>query len=249
MGVLSLVKYQRDLSGSDEYVVSGLDLIRTVGYELKLPLTQIANIASMLSDGDYEPAQLTKQYLYLENSAQRMIQIIDSVLFAGRIETNQQNLNLQPTNIASVVHRAMHELRQTANNYNKKINLKITSELLPAAVDPLAVHHCFYGLVDLLIRSSDSEDIEILVHHQENNVMISMRDNGQPISMTQIRTAFSRFGRAANPISKLPDSAGMAFYVTHSLSRAMQGGFDVRNSGSQRTFSIRLPLSKQLELV
>ncbi len=232
-----------------QYSVTGLDLLRTVGNELKLPLMQISNAASLLHDSDLSEEQRILQAQQLETSSRHMLHIIDSVLFAGQIETKQTMLQLEPTNVASVVHSVFLDCRELAQKYNKKLSVRISQELTPAAVDRTALHYSLFGLLDMLVRSADSNEIEVLIHHQADAVMITLRDNGPPISMKQIQTAFKRLGKATRPVKQLPNTTGMAFYVAYSLSRAMGGDLTVKRSGEERRLSITLPLSQQLELI
>jgi K+-sensing histidine kinase KdpD len=236
-------------ANSISYSVTGLDLLRTVGNELKLPLMHISNAASLLKDEDFSVEERNEQYEQLELSSRRMLQIIDSVLFAGQIETQQTSLNLEPTNVAAIVHSVIVECRELAFRYNKEVSLRISQEVAPAAVDPTALRHSLYGLLDMLIRSAESDRVTILVHHQSDSIMITMRDNGPAISMKQIQSAFRHLGKAARPVKQLPSTTGMAFYVAYSLSRAMGGDLSITQSGEQRRLSIKMPLSQQLELI
>ncbi len=232
-----------------EYSVTGLDLLRSVGNELKLPLMQISNAASMLADGDYEEHERVEQYEQLELSSRHMLHIIDSVLFAGQVDTRQTMLRLEPTNVASVVHSVVQECRELAKKYEKRLTMRITQELSPAAVDPVALRHSLFGLIDMLVRSTESDYVEVLIHHQTDSVMITLRDNGPPISIKQIQSAFKRLGKATRPVKQLPNTTGMAFYVAFSLSRAMGGDLTIKRTGGERRLSLSLPLSQQMELM
>lgn len=238
-----------DNSETFTYNVTGLDLLRTVGNELKLPLMHISNAASLLQQNGDVHINREQHIAQLEMSSRRMLHIIDSLLFAGQIETKQTMLKLEPTNVASVVHTVMQESRVLAARYNKQLSLRISQEIAPAAVDPRALYHSLYGLLDTLIRSAESTKIVILIHHQADSIMITLRDNGPAISLRQIQVAFSRLGKTAQPIKQLPSTTGMAFYVAYSLSRAMGGDLVIKQSGDERRMSITLPLSQQMELV
>jgi signal transduction histidine kinase len=96
-----------DNSETFTYNVTGLDLLRTVGNELKLPLMHISNAASLLQQNGDVHINREQHIAQLEMSSRRMLHIIDSLLFAGQIETKQTMLKLEPTNVASVVHTVM----------------------------------------------------------------------------------------------------------------------------------------------
>ncbi len=231
------------------YSINSLDLIRAVGYELKLPLTKMRSISSLLVEGEFSGSEASEQYRHLDLISRRMIQIIDSILYAGQVETNQMILHLEPTNISSVVYQVSQELKAIAAKYRKSLNLTVTSELLPAAVDRVALRHSLYGLIDLLIRSSDSSVIELLIHHQSDSVMVTLRDDGPGFSMKQVKLAFIRLGKSMQPIKQLPDSSGLALFVAYSLANAMNGELQVKQISEHRIVSLKLPLSKQMELI
>lgn len=231
------------------YSLTQLDLLRIVGYEIKLPLTHIANAASMLADGNYGQDEVAEQYALLEQTSRRMIRLVDGILFASQIQTEQRTLDLHPTNVAAVAHRIAQELLPIARLYGKRLKLTITTELSPAAVDKVALRHSLYGLIDLLIRTSQSEEIEILIHHQTDSIMLSLRSYGPRFSLNTLRKALKQMGTATQPVKHIPNSSGMAIFVADALTRAMAGTFTINQSAGRRIIAIRVPLSSQLALV
>ena len=233
----------------NEYSLSQLDLLRIVGYEIKLPLTHIANAASMLAAGSYDGEEMIGQHALLEQTSRRMIQLVDGILFASQVQTEQLALTPAPTNIASIAYRAVQELHPIAGLYGKRLKLTITTELSPAAVDRVALHHSLYGLLDLLIRTSQTEEIELLVHHQTDSVMVSLRSYGPRFSLSAVRKSLRHMGVATQPIRHIPNSSGMALFVADALTRAMGGNFLINQSAGRRTIAIKVPLSAQLTLI
>lgn len=228
--------------------VAQLDLLRIVGQELKLPLTHIANAASMMSASGMSQAELHGHYNQLEITSRRMIQLVDSILFAGQVETNQTHLNLCPTNVAAVAYKVSEELQGIAELYGCRVKLQITQSLSPAAVDPVALRHTLYGVMDILIRTSE-DDIDVLVHHQTDSVMITLRSAGPAFSLSAVTDAIRRMGKAAQPIKQLPNTTGMAFFVANSLTTAMAGQFFIQHKAGKRNIAIKLPLSSQMKLI
>lgn len=230
--------------------VSQVDLLRVVGQELKLPLTQIANTANMLKSGQLTGLDIEDQYDQLEATSRRMIQLVDSILFAGQVETQQTRLSLSPTNVSSVVHALRRELQDIAALYGRRIDLSVARSLAPAAIDPVALHHSLYGLIDVLIRTSDDERIAVDVRHKTDSIVVSLRSSGPGFSSSAIFDAVRRMGRAAQPIRQLPNTTGMSFYVAHSLLDAMSGAVAFKkHANHSRSIVVSLPISAQLELV
>lgn len=225
-----------------------IDLLRVVAMELQQPLTHISGLASMLREGVFKAEELPAQFAQLEISSQRMQRLIESLLFAGQLQNQQLTLEMEPINPASVVHDIATELRPMALNYHRSLNLSITQELQPVATNREALNYGLYNLLDVVIRSSRSEVIDVLVHHQLDEVMVTIRDDSDRLPANVLKTILTRLGSSSQPIKQIPGSAGLGLYVASVLTDFMGGDLQMQTSHGKRVVSLSLPLSKQTSL-
>lgn len=246
MGVLG----EQTKQGVVQLSTRELDLLRVVAQELKVPLQHIAVTSSMLADGDIAPANMQHTHAELELMTRRMIQIVDSVLYAGHVETHQLALDMQPTNIASVAHRVVNELRAIADMYGVRLRLTMSRSLSPAAVDPVAVRHALYGLIDTFIRAAEVDyTITVNIKQQPDGITISVYSEGRGFSLAAIRESLATMHATPQPFKHQPNTTGMSFFVADTLSDAMAGSFKISSLRTGRRLSLVFPMSRQLELM
>lgn len=230
-------------------VVSSYDIIRLIGGELKLPLTQISNSANLIQSNIDSKHEVLVQSFHLEQITHRMITLIDSILFADDIETSQAQLKLEPTNVASLSRAVLSELKGIARIYDKDLTLKSPHEVMPAAVDPKATKYIIFNLLDMLIRSSETDkEIKVYIKQSHENVRVCIKTKSSTLSTSAILKSIKNIGFNIQPIRGLPNSAGSQILVANSLTRAMNGNFVMSNNTNMCDISFDLPLSSQLEL-
>jgi len=202
----------------------------------------------MLKDGVFSAEELPAQYRLLEASSTRMQRLIESLLFAGQLQNQQIKLAFEPVNPASIVHTVTNELKPMAADYHRTLNLNITQELQPVAGNRLAMRHGLYNLLDVVIRSSQSEVIDILVHHQQAAVMVTIRDDSDRLPAKTLKSLIKRLGNTAQPIKQIPGSAGLGLYVASVLAGFMDGQLSLQTTHGKRIVSLSLPVSDQTSL-
>ncbi len=228
---------------------SNTDLLRVVANELKLPLTNIQSTASMLVNGQFDGDEISEQNARLLINSLQAVDMIDGILLAGRIQTNQTALDLTAVNVSSVAREAHAELNGLAARYDRTLRLQTTDSLAPASANYEALKTSLNSMLSSLIRSSKSEVIEILVHNRLDRVMITLRDEGQVFSNQTVKSVLNNLGRSVQPAKSLPSSSGLGVYISSVLMEAMNGKFDAYTIGNKRSITFSLQKSEQLTLL
>jgi K+-sensing histidine kinase KdpD len=228
---------------------SNTDLLRVVANELKLPLTNIQATASMLSHKQFDEAEIAEQNQRLLINSLQALDMVDGILLAGRVQTEQTSLDLKAINASSVARAVVLELEALAARYDRIIRLSVSDNLSLASADSGALRISLSAMLASLIRSSTSEVIEVLVHNRMNWVMITLRDEGQSITNQTVKTILSNLGRSVQPAKSLPSTSGLGVYVSSVLIDAMNGKFDAYTSDSKRAITFSLQKTEQLSLL
>jgi K+-sensing histidine kinase KdpD len=227
-----------------------LSLLRSVALELKTPLTHIAGTSSMLTQGSTQLTdEVIEQLRRIELSSDRLLNLVDGLILAGRAAEGQLDLPLQPTNVAAVVSDSQRELAPLAARYGRTFSLHVTNELTPASAHSRALNLICYSLFDTVMRTSQSEVIELLVHHQVDDIMVTIRDDGDSIRPASLRTLLTKLGTSAQPSAALPGVSGLSLFIADSLLTNMSGRLHTGRVRGKRIVSFSLPRSEQLCLV
>ncbi len=227
-----------------------LSLLRSVALELKTPLTHISGTSHMLSQsGTKQTDEVIEQLRRIQLSSDRLIYLVDGLILAGRAAEGQLNFPLEPTNIAAVVNDSQHDLAPLALRYGKTFSLQVTSSLTPATAHPRLLNLVCYSLLDTVMRTSQSEVIELLVHHQLGDIMVTIRDDGDSIRPASLRSLLSKLGQSSQPSVALPGVSGLSLFIADSLLTNMSGRLHMGRVRGKRVVSFSLPMSHQLSLI
>lgn len=227
---------------------TGINLVQAMAYELRVPLTHISSAAAMLQSHDFSPGEAAEQLKRIELGSERLLHLLDSLIFAGQIDARQLSLASQPVNVSSLVQEVSKDLFPLAVRHGTDLRMQITAQLQPALAHPPALKHMLYGLVDSIIRTTRSELIEVLIHHRLGNVMLTFRDDGDVLTATSVRRAISRLGHTSEPSAALAGCSGVGLYIASTLTDAMSATLQTYHHHGKRLFSLTLPQSHQLAL-
>lgn len=225
------------------------DLLRVLATELKSPLLHMAGIAQLLRTEKLSEETLDEQYIRLELSSNHMLQLVDSLLLAGRVDSLQTQLELEPINLSSITQSTLQTLQPLAIRYGRSIHITHKGRsLAPVSANREAVEHSLYCVLDTIIRSSQSEVVEIVMQQKANQVDLSIRDDGYKISKRALEAGLASLGKRTQFMKQMPATAGLSLYVANVLTRAQLAQFRVQNHKNKRVVSFSFIRSQQLQL-
>lgn len=216
--------------------------------ELKVPLMHVKGISELLRQGIDDEAVRNEQYVRLGLSTERMLRLIDAYIFTEQIVAKRLSLEIEPVNVAQIAHQVVADLKPLALRYETSLSLTITKAMHPAAINSVALTHALYGLLDVAIRSTQSEVIAVSVQHKGGDVVVAIFDDGDPISSTAIKGITKRLGVTFQPSKHFAAGTGLSIYVADCLTEAMGALFAMQHKSGKRTISVTMQQSSQLSL-
>lgn len=239
----------RDRQTDNKSAVNQIDLLRVVAMELQQPLIHISGTAKMLRDGTIKPDETETQYENLAVSTERMQYLIESILLASKIESNQVELELNSINPSSVVHEVLTELKPLAKSYKVKLNVHFSQSLNLISTNNQALKYGLINLMDVAIRSTRSKQIDVLVHNQNDQVMVTIRDDSDKLPANTLNSLLRRIGKSAQPLKQLPINASLGLYIASILAGHTNSDIHFHSERGKRHISLNLPTSKQLSFL
>lgn len=219
-----------------------------VAHELKTPLVLLRQLTLLLekTDDRSSQAEITKR---LRFTSERSLRLVDSLTKVARLE--DALFELEPVQLNGLCRSLADELSPLAWAYGQDLKMRLARQPLVAVGNRELLNSLLSGLVDNAIQHNpDGARVEISSRLRNGEAVISVRDFGSTVDLSDFRALKESIGKRALPISARPLSSGLGLLVASRLLTAMNGRLSVRRhySGGM-TFSAHLPLSRQLSLL
>jgi signal transduction histidine kinase len=212
----------------------------SITHELKTPIAatklQLQTLQKQKLDED------TKQELIsnalMEND--RLNMLIDNVLLASRLETDGFVFKTQSQDLGSLI--SVIANRYYKNEINKKEIVLDIKQGVHAAVDEQAFPSIVTNLVDNAIKySGDPKKITLSLDKENNEAVLSVKDEGRGIDDRDKERIFDKFFRLGNEETRSSKGTGLGLYIVNYIAKKHNGKILVKNNTPKGTiFELRL---------
>jgi PAS domain S-box-containing protein len=204
-----------------EYEVDKMksEFISIASHQLRTPLTSISTNAHMLAEG-YVGDLTEEQRAFMDNivfSAERMQELISTLLNITRIEAGKIAVSPIPTKVQLLAEEINQELKPKIDE--KKISFeKALTPYEPVITDPLLLREVMANLLSNAVKYTPANGrIEVSLRDDGDNIVYAVKDNGYGIPEDQHDRIFTKFFRAQNIISKESVGTGLGLYMVKGI--------------------------------
>jgi two-component system phosphate regulon sensor histidine kinase PhoR len=221
------------------------DFVANVSHEIKTPLTAIKGFVETLQQGNVEKTQEKERFLgIIQKHVDRLNAIIEDLLALSRIEQEDENkvIKFEPVKIADVFQAAIQLCRPKAEERGIRIHFKCEQDTT-AFFDPTLIEQAVVNLLDNSIKFSEPESlIQVESHQQDDQIIISVLDQGIGIAQKHLPRLFERFYRVDKARSRRMGGTGLGLAIVKHIAQAHGGHVSVESKlGEGSRFSIHLP--------
>tara|TARA_R110001583_G_scaffold21469_5_gene81584 strand:- start:6613 stop:7782 length:1170 start_codon:yes stop_codon:yes gene_type:complete len=223
------------------------DLINNIAHEFKTPMASIALACGMLKRekvlSDPKNVSHYSDVIHTENN--RLRQQVDQLLKLACIERGELKLNANEVSLHSLVSECASCLDIQLKERNGSIEFKLDASQDKVKVDEELLQHVFKNLIDNAVKySTDSPKIKITTVTKNNELCISISDEGIGMTKDEQNNVFDRYYRAHTGDIHNVKGFGIGLSYCKMIIDAHKGSIKVwskKNIGS--TFTVVLPLS------
>jgi signal transduction histidine kinase/ligand-binding sensor domain-containing protein/DNA-binding NarL/FixJ family response regulator len=218
--------------------------LANMSHELRTPLTAILGFAEQALQN--VPRHLQPALLRIERHARLLLELVNDVLDASRIDAGQLVIEPQLVAPLAVIDEAVALLGERARE--KGLYLRILPHWpLPALVqgDPLRLKQILLNLIGNAIKFSDRGEvtIEVAADPDDGHWWFDVIDQGIGISIEQQQRLFRAFEQADVSTSRRYGGSGLGLYISRQLAEQMGGRIGIDSEpGRGSRFRVELPL-------
>lgn len=223
------------------------DFVSTVSHEFRSPLTSIRQLSEMLQSGRVQNEERRKHYydVILEQT-ERLSLMVSNILDLARIDEKRFRLNREFIRVEELLGAIVTRAGQPVGDKELPVRLCIKDSLPAVYIDPEAITHVMNNLIDNAIKySGDSTELTVTAFHDENDLIITVKDHGIGIPKNEIEKVFERFYRGGDELTRKIKGSGLGLSLVRELVEAHGGTVSVVSEVTKGSlFTICLPLTK-----
>ncbi len=220
------------------------DFLSTVSHEFRTPLTSIkASTILMLSQPPTVTERETETRLLrnIDRNAERLSAMVTDLLDMAKLQNGRLKLTQQPINLSDIAADVVATMRLLLDGKSQQLELKLQPGLPPAYADRRRVEQVLNNLLSNAHRyTPKGSQITLCIELHNEELLVSIRDNGPGLPLSQQERIFERFYRGQN--SK--GGTGLGLAIARSLVELHGGRIWAESRvGVGSVFSFTLPIA------
>lgn len=248
---LKLEKEKTELKKTIEIESLKIEFFANMSHEFKTPLNIIlTTIQVLLEKSNCEKNKLDLNiYKYLNGIKQnsyRLLKLVNNIMDITKIDSGSYSLELGNHNIVSVVEDIVLSVAEYISENKRKIIFDTTEEEIILSCDPMKIERIILNLLSNALKYTyEGGNIEtsIDVNHEKKEVIISVRNDGDPIADEDKERIFERFIQSENLFTRKAEGTGIGLSLVRSLVELHNGRIYVDTSVSSGSkFVVILPI-------
>ncbi len=225
------------------------ELISTLAHEMRTPLTSIKGYSSalLMEDAEFSPDTQSEFLKIIDEECDVLQDLIHDLLESSIIDAGLLKLELQPVLIPRIANGILADIAQRHKECRFLVDFPNAFPIVDA--DPQRIAQVLRNLLDNAVKYSPGGGL-IVVRGQaeENEVVISVADQGEGIAPEHLHRLFEKFFRIKSGLGRHVVGTGLGLPIARTIVES-HGGRIWADSvvGQGSTFYFTIPLRSRVD--
>ncbi len=217
--------------------------LANISHEIRTPMNGILGFAELLKTPDLEPELRSEFIAMIEQSGQRMLNILNDIIDLSKIESGIININLQQTNVNHTIRHLHLFFMSEAKSKNLTLNYycDLDDDKCQITTDPTKLSQILSNLIKNAVKFTDKGYVKFGYHNDNTRLLFFVEDSGIGIPPEEKDLIFDRFHQSDMSLSRKYEGAGLGLSISKSYVEKLGGTIRVESEpgkGSRFTFDI-----------
>lgn len=225
------------------------EFFANVSHEFKTPLNIILGTMQIMQKnidkGNVSLENLQKHIKGIRQNSYRLLRLVNNLIDISKMDIGYYNISLSNNNIVNIIEDITTSVVQYVESKDINLIFDTEEEEILTVCDPDAIERIILNLLSNAIKYSSSTGGEIIVKvsRDENNVFVSVKDNGVGIPKDKLDIIFDRFGQVNSNLTRKNEGSGIGLSLVQYLVELHSGHIRVESKlGEGSEFIFTLPI-------
>jgi signal transduction histidine kinase len=219
--------------------------LANVNHELRTPLSAIIGYARLLRrETERQISQVQRENLQdLLNNAERLLNLIDSLLEFSKIEAGKVEVRLERVSVNEIIQGAISTIEPALNDGQVRLIRELTPDIPALSTDREKLRQIILNLLENAVKFTERGEIKISASQQNGCFRLTVSDTGIGIQKEHLNKIFEEFHRVDSSSIKKYRGTGLGLTIVKKFVNLLGGEVAVESEvGKGSVFTVTLPL-------
>ena len=221
------------------------EFLAVLSHELRTPLNAIVGYSRLLRGGILTGEKANRGLETLERNATSLTRIVEDVLEVSRIITGKVRLDVQPVELALILHNAISTVQPAADAKGVRLQTIFDSGVSPVSGDPDRLQQVVWNLLSNAVKFTPRGGrVQVRLERVNSHIEIVVSDTGVGIKPEFLPHVFERFRQAEGGTTRKTGGLGLGLAIVRHMVELHGGTVEATSpgEGAGSTFRIALPV-------
>ena len=241
------VKKARDASNESERLKN--TFLNVLSHELRTPLNIILGYSSLIKENLNDKID-AEDKIYLDNlhsGSERLFNSITQMLEFAQIEAGNYTLNIETTDLVSIIQNCLPEHQKLAKEKNLELKSSFSHKKIYVDADVQCVENALNSLISNAVKFTHQGfvEIEVSILEDKNLAICKVKDTGIGISTKYLDHLYQPFSQEDLNVGRNYEGNGLGLALAKRYVERLGGSLLVDSiKGVGSTFTFTLPLNQ-----
>lgn len=222
------------------------DFVANVSHELKTPVGALNLLAEAVSEASDDPEAVLRFAARMQGESERLSRLVQQIIDLSRLQNDVTSEEATLIKVDELVAEACEHSATEAERKDIVVATRVEPELLVHG-DRAQLHVALSNLVENAVAySPDGSKVAVTAEKDDEDVRITVADNGIGIPTEELGRIFERFYRVDPARARATGGTGLGLSIVKHVAASNNGSVDVWSEpGAGSTFTLVLPARSQ----
>jgi two-component system, OmpR family, sensor histidine kinase VicK len=247
--VNGLIAVLHDVTEQEKIEMERREFVANVSHELRTPLTTMRSYIEALSDGAWKDETIAPNFLNVaQNETERMIRLVNDLLKLSKMDSRDYHLSKEWVDLVVFYNKIIDRFELTKDE-KLSFERKLPDKPILVEIDPDKLTQVIDNIISNAIKySPEGGNVTFKIKEQDDEVIVSIADQGVGIPKGNVEKIFGRFYRVDKARTRKLGGTGLGLAIAKEMVEAHGGRIWARSiEGKGTTIFFSLPYVKYEE--